>query len=69
MLIFSMNEKPDPEMSKSEPLNASVKSKSQSSGLTPLAEPWIGPVSRLEVFGFGAIAFLTLFYLMRLRKK
>jgi len=31
MLIFSMNEKPDPEMSKSEPLNASVKSKSQSS--------------------------------------
>ncbi len=37
--------------------------------LTPLAQPWLGPVSKLEAFGFGTIGFLALFYLVRLRKK
>ena len=34
-----------------------------------LAEPWLGPLSKLEVFGFGFIAVLAGMYLWRIRKR
>lgn len=41
----------------------------QLSSLGPLAEPWLGPFSRLEVFGGLFIAALAALYLWRIRKR
>lgn len=38
-------------------------------GMVHLAEPWLGPFSKLEIFGFGFIAVLAGMYLWRIRKK
>lgn len=37
--------------------------------LAPLSEPWLGPFSKLELIGFGAIALLAGIYFWRVRKK
>lgn len=34
-----------------------------------LTDPWIGPLSRLEVYGVGFIAFLGAVYFWRIRKR
>ncbi|MEP6343667.1 MAG: hypothetical protein ABJ275_10150 [Maricaulaceae bacterium] len=37
--------------------------------LAPLSEPWLGPFSKLELFGFSVIAFLAALYFWRIRRK
>ena len=37
--------------------------------LAPLSEPWLGPFSKLEIFGFSFIAFLAALYFWRVRQK
>ena len=37
--------------------------------LAPLSEPWLGPFSKLELFGFAVIAFLATMYFWRIRRK
>ncbi len=39
------------------------------SGMETLAAPWIGNMSRLEVFGIGFIVFLGALFLWRVRKR
>ncbi len=34
-----------------------------------LTDPWIGPVSRMDAYGIGLIAFLGLVYLWRIRRR
>ena len=38
-------------------------------GLAPLSEPWLGPLSKLEIGGFGFIAVLAGTYLWRIRSR
>ena len=37
--------------------------------LAPLSEPWLGPFSKLELFGFTVIAVLAALYFWRIRRK
>ena len=37
--------------------------------LAPLSAPWLGPFSKLELFGFTVIAFLAALYFWRIRRK
>lgn len=37
--------------------------------MAPLAQPWLGPFSKLEIFGGLFIAFLAALYLWRIRKR
>lgn len=37
--------------------------------MAPLAQPWLGPFSKLEIFGFGFIAVLAALYMWRIRKR
>lgn len=39
------------------------------SGLEGLAQPWIGPVTKLEALGIGFIGFLAILYFWRVRKR
>ncbi|NNE56917.1 MAG: hypothetical protein HKN36_02315 [Hellea sp.] len=34
-----------------------------------LTDPWIGPASRMEVFGLGFIAIIAVLFLWRIRKR
>ena len=34
-----------------------------------LTDPWIGPVSRMEVFGLGFIALLAVIFMWRVRRR